>query len=493
MQRPDKGPFWPPFHRSQPGFTLVEILVATVLTLIIMAATVTLFGTVTEGIAGSRAIIETGDRLRGTQERLSLDLRGVTAPMLPPLRPEWGLGYFEIREGNGIAGNSQDAYGNTDTTVGDMDDVLMFTCRSTTEPFIGRFGGTTATSQVAEIAWFLRGTTLYRRVLLVLPNATVPTNTGFYDAYDVSVRQIGGTLDPDDMNDGTGGSNQINATLVPNSLADLTKRENRFAHEPKRTGNNYYYFPHGIGGWGQLGLPTLRECSDSGFPLPYFGTTAPSVTVPAAVAQIDYWSNPHPWATVDNLTGTLNAYTGGSRIAEDVILTNVISFDVKVWEPGAPVRAGATAGSVSIPGDADYATAGAVVGFGAYVDLGWNGNTAFTPVNNTDPAALFSDRGSYPGGGAGYAFHNLARTYDTWSTHYESDGVDQDDGGTGLTDEATNGADDDNNGGIDDPGEREAPPPYPYPLRGIQVRIRVFEPDSRQIREVTVVQDFLPE
>ena len=79
------------------AFTLVEILVATVFTLIIMAATVTLFGSVTEGIAGSRAIIETMDRLRGTAERLALDLRGATATMLPPLRPEWGLGYFEYR------------------------------------------------------------------------------------------------------------------------------------------------------------------------------------------------------------------------------------------------------------------------------------------------------------------------------------------------------------------------------------------------------------
>jgi hypothetical protein len=41
-------------------------------------------------------------------------------------------------------------------------------------------------------------------------------------------------------------------------------------------------------------------------------------------------------------------------------------------------------------------------------------------------------------------------------------------------------------------GERETMPPYPVPLRGIQVKIRTFEPDSRQIREVTVVQDFLP-
>jgi len=27
-------------------------------------------------------------------------------------------------------------------------------------------------------------------------------------------------------------------------------------------------------------------------------------------------------------------------------------------------------------------------------------------------------------------------------------------------------------------------------LKGVQITIRVFEPDSRQIREVTIVQDF---
>ena len=34
---------------------------------------------------------------------------------------------------------------------------------------------------------------------------------------------------------------------------------------------------------------------------------------------------------------------------------------------------------------------------------------------------------------------------------------------------------------------------YPVPLRGIQVKIRTFEPDSKQVREVTVIQDFLPQ
>jgi hypothetical protein len=47
--------------------------------------------------------------------------------------------------------------------------------------------------------------------------------------------------------------------------------------------------------------------------------------------------------------------------------------------------------------------------------------------------------------------------------------------------------------GVDDPGERETKPPYPCALRSIQVRIRTFEPDSRQIRETTILQDFMPQ
>ncbi len=57
---------------------------------------------------------------------------------------------------------------------------------------------------------------------------------------------------------------------------------------------------------------------------------------------------------------------------------------------------------------------------------------------------------------------------------------------------STNGLDDDGNGIVDDVSECITLPPYPVALRGIQVKIRCFEPDSRQIREITIEQDFLP-
>jgi hypothetical protein len=85
----------------------------------------------------------------------------------------------------------------------------------------------------------------------------------------------------------------------------------------------------------------------------------------------------------------------------------------------------------------------------------------------------------------------LFATYDTWSLHYEYDGLDQD--GDGLVDEGTNGFDDDEINGVDDIGERETAPPYADPLRGVQVTVRVYEPGTRQLRQSTVVVDFIPE
>jgi len=359
-----------------------------------------------------------------------MDLEGLTAVPLPPRSPQTCEGYFECIEGpavnpSGFAVNKDPGATFTqDPTVGDNDDVLMFTTLSKGQPFVGLCNGQPIESHLAEVAWFVRGRTLYRRVLLVAPVAPIVNQpAGFFADNDISVH-----VDPQ------GG-------LVANTLSDLTRRECRFAHDP--TG-----FPFDVRGWGQLGLPTLRECSSSA----YKAGMEPPTTVSAS--EIDYWSNePYP-AGVDQETGTLPKYSDGDnvRMAEDAILTNVIGFDVKVWDPGA----------------------------GAYVDLGSANATVF----------------SGPGDQRSLLHGGNARVYCTWSTHYEHDGIDQD--GDGVADEQSNGFDDPDTltgtliNGADDVGERETAPPYPVPLRGIQVKIRVFEPDSRQIREVTVVQDFLP-
>lgn len=151
------------------------------------------------------------------------------------------------------------------------------------------------------------------------------------------------------------------------------------------------------------------------------------------------------------------------------------------------------------PGDRNYAatlvplaSGWTVLHYGAYVDLGYAPGYDYTTIPGA-PQPLFHDVNyDYPPPGPQ---SGLWRVYDTWSFHYEHDGINQ--FGDTKVDTGTDGFDNDlpgqpGYGIVDDPGEMETSPPYPVPLRGIQIKIRVFEPDSRQIREVTVVQDFLP-
>jgi prepilin-type N-terminal cleavage/methylation domain-containing protein len=621
------------------GFTLVEILVATVIVLMMMAMIVTILGLVGDSVRNNRAMLETADRLRSTERRLQLDLQGATCTMIPPRTSADGDGYFEYYEGPvgpivspaTVAFNTlEDTDGVTgpdpDRTFGDGDDVLMFTTRSRFEPFVGRYTykrdvNTAATppetasgndaigdfvwqtatmeSPVAEVAWFLRGTTLYRRVLLVKSDGftdydrrTVAASNGsqsptflvdpdytptpFQYYNDLSVRQVGGGLDRSPAPPAQ--------TLVPNSLGDLAKRENRFGHQP-------FTYPHDIRFWGDLRLPTIRECSHGNwpFPVPTAASLVQSTTYTDAYSQLvvpdgaaagtqltldttvlntqwvlltlpagayfDPWRNPFPAAEINPDTGALLAYQDGARTSEDVILTNVLSFDVKAYDPGALIIAAPGAvgdpPQVLSPGDAGYLAALAaggfsIVGRGAYVDLNYMGSIADSDgdglpddVNGNgtvdDNFTIYDDyaiaggdglcdyqdstfcgpghtnlryrpytvslRGSTPASGDA-----VGATYDTWSSHYERDGFDQD--GDPFADEGSDGFDQETSDtvnspsvqtatgvgadGVDDPYEQEAPPPYPVPLRGIQVKIRVFEPQSREIREVTITQSFQP-
>jgi hypothetical protein len=487
------------------AYTLVEILVATTLTMLLMGVVVQLFGTLGQSITDSRAILEASERLRSAAARLQMDLQGVTVTMLPPRNPDDGEGYFEYIEGPVTQGfdwlnknpappndirpkpvNSEIAGNPLDTSVGDFDDILMFTTRSTSKPFIGLFNGGSVQSDVAEVAWFIRGRTLYRRQLLVASGLPVPSAianaTGFYANNDISVRVE-------------------NDNLLANTLSDLTRRECRYAHSGMTPPHATIHFPFDARVWGALGLPTLRECS-------YINTTQNAAWIVGTPASplapdptVDFWSNdPSKRYADDWLTrGTKNPGDNISeRVADDVILTNVIGFDVKAWDPGAPVMVSA-GGTAIMPGDPAYIpNAATAVSFGAYVDLGYAFDYLSLPGY---PQPFFNQYGDPLNKSLLKGSLNAARVYDTWSTHYESVGL------YGLTaaeyppggfpGRGVNGFDDPGssgvaNGVVDDEEEKITSPPYPAPLRGIQVKIRIFEPDSRQIREVTIVQEFLP-
>lgn len=560
------------------GFTLIELMWAMTLSLVVMAAVASLFGVFTRSLTAAQAAADLSARLRTAAWRLRQDLTGVTVDLMPPVRPESESGYFEYFEGWRKDGHA--AFNRSgQLLVADVDDVLMFTTRSEGQPFVGRFGDGTIESPVAEVAWFCRPSTvqpldgmtlftLYRREKLVMPYVGRPPFLGTNSATtfdtnlsDLSVRLEGGRF-------------------VPNSLGDLTKRENRFLR----------------GGQGVS------------------GTVFPYV-----------WATPQPVVS-GTLTGTYRlagpeAILSGSRAGEDVVLSNVLSFDVlaydaevrspltiavqvrcetdqgqsrvklnvgsaNVMDPvlldpydytgflysvlGARVSAneafpaGATiakqpdgsvthlldwpcltmdrnaavtstvtltfAGGTCLPGDNRYF--GATSGTGApggYVDLGWGGDfTAdgflypsrylrynrtdlprvgalsgrFIPPSAVSAAATFPPAGrtAFQSGGMRVRSGTLAtgttaldggdsRTYDTWSTHYESNGENEDQ--VLGSDQGTNGLDDNNDGVPDDPGEAETFAPYPVRLRGLEVRIRCYDPASQQIRQTTLRHSFL--
>ena len=79
-------------------------------------------------------------------------------------------------------------------------------------------------------------------------------------------------------------------------------------------------------------------------------------------------------------------------------------------------------------------------------------------------------------------------TYDTWNLGYEFNGIDED--GRFGPDTAGDKKDNNGNGLIDEAAEFDTSPPYPVPLRGIEVRLRCYEPTSKQVRQITIRQAF---
>jgi len=171
----------------------------------------------------------------------------------------------------------------------------------------------------------------------------------------------------------------------------------------------------------------------------------PSPSVPATVAALPF---------------------SGARQNEDVIATNVLAFDVRLEDPRAQERQVIGETVRMQPSDEKYfltnnnlATTTAVYG-----DLGFN---AFATLQTSAPGDF---------GGFGRSNHRLAatatsaRTYDTWTSFY-----------------ATNNQDDDGINDADGDAERA---PYPDQLPGIKVVIRLYDLDTKTVKQATITQSF---
>jgi len=172
-----------------------------------------------------------------------------------------------------------------------------------------------------------------------------------------------------------------------------------------------------------------------------------------------------------------------------VVLTNVIAFDIQVYDPDASqfvVRAGAGATDPIID-VTEPSEIGAVLGVangqlspvapGAFVDLGKGRRKPGTiPILFNPPHNRYANEA----------------VYDTGTSQYDSDGI-NDHGKNGVDDRPYGEIDGVPNGIIDDYEEKASVPPYNVPLRGIKITMRVIEPNTKQVRQLSIIKSFVKE
>lgn len=437
-------------HRmaTRNGMTLIEVLIALVMTLIVLGAMITAFQYASAEISKGRARIEMSNQLRVVLDLLRADLDGLTVDVRPWARTSAPPGYFLYIEGLLRDGWR---FNHPDEIMGDVDDILGLTTRSEGKPFRGRFNGAMEESNVAEVIWWTNfidangngvldynePVRLYRRVLLIRPDfpsvavANQADVLRFFMNNDVSMRW-----------------DVANGLLVPNALGDLGRRENRFAHVPLVVNGTL--------------SPNYPHLLDRSFLQSVQMTEANFIALGMSPADMQY-------------------------IGQDVMLSNVLAFDLKAFSSNAPIVN--NNGIVVQPGDPGYVwpvvPPAVTVDEGAFVDLNFLGGAVAYDLNLPQFGTLPVNKWLLylPAG-----FTDVE--YDTFTTAYEADGLDQDN--NGVIDQATNGLDDDGANGVDDEGERETAAPYPFRMSGLQITIRVVEPTSRQITESAAVHNFLP-
>lgn len=559
-------------HRS--AFSLVEVLIATVLTLLMMAALAQGFKRLSDAMRDGRSRLTLVDQLRGVTAIIRQDLENCTVRPIPPLEQSNGAGYFEYYDGamtdfsqtvyNPIANTDDPTYEQYPTSrYGDTDDILMFTVRSTTTPFTGRIpkailkesrGQTSTTaemseyvtisSEYAEVIYFMlplprtdaiasgnvfdpstglpifeeaatttvgfpREYRLFRRVLLIRPDLNLPSGALFGTTVNTSaplLTQMAAIHQNMDLSvrRERGDSNRV----IANTLEDLKRRENRFAHWVSSAGGSDTSMPllaltSSLRVAGQTITPSPISLPFSGFLRPEFALS-------------------------------------DGRLGEDMLMSGVIGFDIKGFDPRAKIIASSSGQFAFGPSDPGYLSENSpsLVGKGEFTDLAWGPKIRVSPAYNSSSSLNIDSTWVTPLSGlegiptnvasmpftlallksgvlstpSGSAIEFYQPTFDTWDSSYETDDQGITVSGTtrlwkngqdyfglnsnGIPQDLTagagaNGLDDNQNGVIDDESERDTSPPFPNALPAIKIELRVQDFGTGVIQQMSVLQDFV--
>ncbi len=511
------------------GFTLVELMVAAALVVLIMFLFAQIFSIATSTMVEMKGLAENDQRARTLTTIIQNDIQNRTFRKVLPFtigegdppdndKSDFGerRGYFYISENNpnddrdDVLQFTIEVDRNTDDpfygqTLGfddneDMDgDPTTFPDRNQPEYSDGQFNGTGISHQ-AEVSYFLRNGILYRRIMLIDPKSSVEkqpesspsTNNPadsveFFAAPPLSETYQYGTATPPvfwrDFDYSTfrntavspaqmllHGSGSLNNTTAA-GFFPLGKPAYRFGFN-HATGLPQEYVGETSPGT-FIGRYTMEETSfrlnnSVGFTYPY---EIPAFGNPMGT---DDWDILNTGIRVGNDGivefdiggGSWQSAGGGTRRAEDILMSNVFAFDVKVWDPLYNEDANSN-GALDSGEDAN--NNGVLDTTAMFVNVG---HSAFLGLlaQNTNQNLLFGDR--RPTNPADPSSYNN-RTFDTWhpAPQIDLDGDMEDD-----------------------------PPPFnlrdgngqDQPLTAIQISILLHDISSDQLRQLTIVQSLVP-
>ena len=434
-------------HANRKGLSLVEIMIAMVMTLVVLGAMMAAFSYGSAEMQKGRASIELNNRLITAEEQLRRDLDRITVEAKPHhALPGLPKGFIEIVDGpetdynSGAydvpftypdpitgaptAGGTAYSHGANELVYGDRDDYFGCTIKSEGKAFRGRFGNMIVESHLAEVAWFTIDTPgavavpgsnpnrmVCRRQLLILPSLGTllppggvpgvdppPTAAQISDFFASNVNDISMRVDP------------ASGFIVANSLTDLAIRGNRYCHSP-----------------GAMN-PAANDLVTANLPL--------------------------------------------RSTSNDIMFTSVAAFDIQVYSPDSDLRF-------------------VVDASGNITDVGANSDPCSTRPGGTFGTSTpnsggFTDLGKGTGllgrlASMTGAFPYTEQVYDTGTSQYNRNSA---------NDPGANGVDDDGDGVVDEPSEGNVISPFNVPLRGVKFTMRAIEPNTKQVRQLTVMKSF---
>lgn len=626
--------------------TLIEVLIATALTMLIMLALAQGFKSLSQGVTAGRSRLTSSDQLRSVLSLLRSDLQGLTvSTKTHPQSVQSATGYFSYYDGplsdstamlfNYVTSKTEIEEKLSASRWSDIDDTAMFTAKARDgQWFYGRVplalmkihasnrAGTalpplsiddwltdvTIASEYAEIAWFMRPlnevgmlngpepqstnnppyaynppstpvndvapvidlngdnipdpdgmpdrVALCRRALLIRPDLMI-SRADFDGSADPQLFVTPTTIDTGDFNsfryqmrfayqrtDLSVHKEWIGNRFVlkTNSLADLQRPENRFAH---------FCLPNDDNNLGLVSsLPIMALTSEADSSGNYLTMT--NLAYGTAQPRSDRGFIPSAFCRT-NLVKTGTATYASSHTMEEVVASNIVGFDlrgydnsaIQLYTPGVDgtwgnngnvTDAGAPGSDDLIvgPSDPGYAFVlenGPIVqaNSGTFVDLAW-GSKVLNQLRNSSqsrPVITGTNPSIWGGGLSGLEplspqssntiqlvdslsrsgkFNNTIGiyqpTFDTFTDYYESDGNLQSLGFSangmipyGLPpstnnpnpDRGIDGIDNNSNGVIDEDAERDTSPPFRYAMPAIQIKIRVQDVSAGTLQELSMV------